>query len=216
MPIQAITCPSCGAAGINADTAREYSFCSYCGTALRTKDVLHLDTESMTLGKLKRNALRSFEVRQFGNAKADWERAVLMDRTDHESYWGLVRCAMAARPDKVIDQSNERFHQALSYAPPEVRIQYMKQAAAHNQRAAKIQERLEKRDRLALWGQRLKTAAIFLSWAPVWRILLLAGKVSYSMFFWHLFVVDILVLLEIAAWVLYIVLTRKLKHFYNK
>jgi len=136
MAIESVTCPSCGATGIQTDTAREHSFCSYCGSTVRTKDVLHLDVESMTLEKLKRNAQCSFELGQYSNAEEDWRQAIQLDRTDHESYWGLVCCAMATQPDKMIESGH--YEQALIYAPPDVRAQYVQQIEAHNARARAI------------------------------------------------------------------------------
>ena len=166
MAIEAITCPNCGASGIQVDSAREHSFCSYCGTALKTKDVLHLDTESMTLEKLKRNAGRSFEVGQYGNARADWVQATQLDRTDYESYWGLVRCGIAERPDQPIGKSG-CFEKAIAYAPPEQRTEYIRLVKAHNARAmeylAAKAKRKRKQDRLRLLQKILLLATCVLS-----------------------------------------------------
>jgi len=137
--IESVTGPNCGASGIQIDTAREHSFCSYCGSTVRTKDVFHLDMESMALEKLKRNAQRSFEVRQYGNARADWAKAIQLDRTDHESYWGVVCCDMATQPYNFIQEAGP-YGQALAYAPSEVRAEYVRQMEAHNNKALKAKE----------------------------------------------------------------------------
>jgi len=137
MAIESVTCPSCGATGIQIDTTREHSFCSYCGTTVKTKDVLHLDVESVTLEKLKRNAQKSFDVGQYGNARADWRKVIQLDRTDHESYFGIVRCDMATRPDMIFGQ--DAYAEALAYAPAEIRVQYIRYAEAHNIRARAVQ-----------------------------------------------------------------------------
>jgi len=156
MAIEAITCPNCGAAGINIDTAREYSFCSYCGTTIRTKDVLHLDVESTTIEKLKRNALRSFEVGQYDNAWADWSQAAQLDRTDYESYWGLVRCHMNQRPKDIIDKA--LYEKTLAYAPPGVKEEYSRQMDAHNDRIRAVWKKKE--TFLIRWRAVLLIAAI--------------------------------------------------------
>jgi hypothetical protein len=140
MAIESITCPNCGNTGIQIDTAREHSVCSYCGSTLKTKDVLHLDVESMTLSRLKSNAQRSFDVGQYGNARADWEKALQIDRTDHESYFGIVRCKMASKPNEIIGKSNTQYKQALTYAPAEVSAEYRRLVDAHN---APISARME-------------------------------------------------------------------------
>ena len=41
MAIESITCPNCGNTGVQIDTTREHSFCIYCGSTLRAKDVLN-------------------------------------------------------------------------------------------------------------------------------------------------------------------------------
>ena len=115
MAIESITCPNCGNTGIQIDTAREHSFCSYCGSTLKTKDVIHVDMESMTLSKLKANAEKSFDVGQYQNARADWIKATQLDRTDYQSYWGIVRCDMAMYPDRLIENVGN-YEQALAYA----------------------------------------------------------------------------------------------------
>ena len=140
MAIESINCPNCGAAGINIDTAREHSFCSYCGTTILTRDVMHLDVESMTLEKLKRNALRSFEVGQYDNARADWQQAIQLDRTDYESYWGLIRCHMIQQPDDIIDYGLQE--KTLAYAPPKVKKEYGRQMDIHNDRIHAAQSRI--------------------------------------------------------------------------
>jgi len=140
MAIESVTCPNCGATGIQIDTTREHSFCSYCGSTVKTKDVLHLDMESMTLEKLKRNAHRSFEVGQYGNARADWVKATQLDRTDYESYWGIVRCDMATQPDDLIREAGH-YGQALAYAPQDMKAEYMRQVEAHNTRIHQAQAR---------------------------------------------------------------------------
>jgi len=160
MSVKAINCPNCGASGINVDTALEHSFCSYCGTTIRTKDVLHLqlDAESTMLEKLKRNAQRSFEAGQYDNARTDWQQAIEIDRTDHESYWGLVRCCMAQFPSVGLDISDRKYYaagpkflwgvavwkyeykvpaeksyyNALTYAPPEAKEKYKAVVEKHN------------------------------------------------------------------------------------
>ena len=148
MSILAITCPNCGASEINVDTAREHSFCSYCGTTIRTKDVLHLDTESTTFDKLKRNALSSFELGQYGNALADWRQAIKINRTDHESYFGIVRCCLARNPNIGVTTAHKKYNyfdtpvlakeakrcyeNALAYAPPEEKEKYRSQIEVHN------------------------------------------------------------------------------------
>jgi len=223
MPIEAITCPNCGAAGINIDTAREHSFCSYCGTTLRTKDVLHLDTESIALEKLKRNARRSFEVGQYGNARADWERAAKIDRTDHESYWGVVRCAMALRPDCMIGREDADFAKALSYAPPERGAEYMRQAQAHNAGAREIQTARIARAIAAkeakIAGARLgrlrawvggAAAVVFIA-ALVWRLLMLWAGASYAEMAGFLLTLDALALLGAAGFAVCGVLTKRMK-----
>ena len=44
MSIESVTCPNCGATGI--DLTAEYNKCEHCGSTLRTKDVLRLYYES--------------------------------------------------------------------------------------------------------------------------------------------------------------------------
>jgi len=140
MAIVSVTCPNCGATDIQIDTTREHSFCSYCGSTVKTKDVLHLDVESMTLAKLKANAEKSFKVGQYGNARADWEKATQLDRTDHESYFGTVRCDMAMQPDRTINEAGF-YSQALAYASSEIRMQYKRQVEAHNTRIREAQDK---------------------------------------------------------------------------
>jgi len=153
MPIEAVTCPNCGASGIQIDTSREHSFCSYCGSTVKTKDVLHLDAESMTLEKLKRNAQKSFALGQYKNAVADWKKAIVIDRTDHESYFGVVRCDMARIPDIIISDRNKTgcYAQALAYAPPDVKTAYIREIESHNAKAQDIrqerQAKARKRDK---------------------------------------------------------------------
>ena len=106
--------------------------------------------ESISLEKLKRNAERSFEVGQYQNAVADWVKATEIDRTDHESYWGIVRCTFILRPDLVIDQSVDVYNKALSYAPPEVRVQYMRQVEAHNAQASELTRKILEKKRKTL------------------------------------------------------------------
>jgi len=146
MAIESITCPNCGNTGIQIDTSREHSVCSYCSSTLKTKDVIHVDMESMTLAKLKSNAQRSFEVGQYKNARADWLDAIEIDRTDHESYWGIVRCDMATKPTKKFKQTSE-YALALSYAPPELAADYMQQVEAHNAKAHELYEAREAKAR---------------------------------------------------------------------
>jgi len=153
MAIAAVTCPNCGATGVNIETAQEYSKCSYCGSMLRTKEVLHLELEGMALEKLRRNARRSFAVKQYGNARADWARAAQIDRTDYESYWGLVCCAMAMHPGRLIRRTGaaapegyacdalKEYDCALAYAPPACKAEYKARVEAHNARAREIQEK---------------------------------------------------------------------------
>ena len=143
MAIESITCPNCGNTGIQIDTAREHSFCSYCGSTLKTKDVLHLETEGMTLEKLRRNAQLSFEVEQYGNAKADWQQATQLDRTDYESYWNIVRCDMATQPDKIIGQTGY-YAQALAYAPQDAKAEYEACVKEHNVKAVELQRKAKK------------------------------------------------------------------------
>ena len=131
MAIESITCPNCGNTGIQIDTSREHSFCSYCGSTLKTKDVIHVDMESMTLAKLKSNAERSFEVGQYQNARADWVKATQLDRTDYESYFGTVRCDMATESDRIIEQTGY-YEQALAYAPPDAKAEYIGKVETHN------------------------------------------------------------------------------------
>jgi len=145
MAIEPITCPNCGAAGIQVDTALEYGKCGYCDSALRIREILHLDTKSLLLEKLRRNAQRSFELRQYGNAKTDWERALQIDCTDHACHWGIARCFMALQPCSYTSQDTA-CAKALAYAPPETRAGYERRMKAHDAGARAIeQERLTRR-----------------------------------------------------------------------
>ena len=191
MAVKSIICPNCGASGIQIDTAREHSYCSYCGSTLKTKDVLHLDIESMTLAKLRRNAEKSFEVRQYENARSDWEKVTQLDRTDHESYFGVVRCNMAMQPYQVIDKTGF-FGQALAYAPPDVQAEYIRQVERFNTRAraakaildAQRKEILAKHQAMQRFISRMRTLQsvtkwIFIMIGPFAFLSVLAGHSSW-------------------------------------
>ncbi|MCL1951681.1 MAG: hypothetical protein FWF60_02515 [Oscillospiraceae bacterium] len=177
MAIEAVTCPNCGATGIQIDTTREHSFCSYCGSTVKTKDVLHLDMESMTLAKLKANAQKSFEVGQYGNARADWEKATRLDRTDHESYWGIVRCDMATQPDIFIFELGY-YKQALDYAPPGIRVQYMRYVEEHNARVRVTEEKARADQAARDVAQAAYTAKLHEVYAKVKRLKMLRGVLT--------------------------------------
>jgi len=147
MAIESVTCPNCGATGIQIDTSREHSFCSYCGSTLKTKDVLHLDVDidSARIRRFKRNAERSFQVEEYCNAKEDWKQVLEIDCTDYESYWGIVRCDMEMW-GALIELSNEMYTMALTYAPSEMKVEYERQVEAHNARMRKIREAQKAKD----------------------------------------------------------------------
>jgi len=150
MAAKSITCPSCGASDIGIDTAREHSVCGYCGTAIKTKAVLRLDTERQALERLKNNARYYFGQRQYDAALSCWRQAIQADRTDHESYWGVVLYTMSKHPDKKICRGDEwlsppsgyiasaEYSQAQDYAPPNMSLEYFRMVEAHNTRTYRL------------------------------------------------------------------------------
>ena len=97
-----------------------------------TKDVVQVVTDTLTLAQLQYNARLSFDVGQYENARADWEKVIQIDRTDHESYWGLVRCDMETRAVSIILRTGCYYEQAWAYAPPATRAVYEQEARAYN------------------------------------------------------------------------------------
>ena len=231
MAIESVRCPSCGSTGIQIDTSREHSFCSYCGSTVKTKDVLHLDVESMTLEKLKRNAQKSFALGQYGNARADWVKATQLDRTDYESYWGIVCCDMATQPDSFISEAGH-YGQALAYAPPDVKVEYERQVGVHNNRILEAQEAHEAKvheaeaefSRLSRQRKRLRFAAIlFIIIIPLLIIYCIvvanrSGKSIYGMLTsdWPILETIVLSALAIAAWVWQGITAKKIRESAEK
>jgi|GEM_PF-6665454 len=156
MAIEFIACENCTNKKFQIDTTREFNDCPYCGTTIRTKKVLHLDAESTKAEKLKSNAQRSFDVREYDDARAAWETVVTqLNQTDYESYWGLVRCIMAAQPDDLISEKDTPYYKkALAYAtdmPLGVKEDYKRQVDTHN---AKIRTMRATREAKARADQR--------------------------------------------------------------
>lgn len=150
MAIESVTCPDCGATGIQIDTAREHSFCSYCGATIHMEEARRI----AALEKLKSDARQSFDARRYDDARAGWQKAIQLGPMDHESYWGIVRCQMAQFPDTPIDQTQSEYSRAWAYSPPEARAAYVQQVEDYNagilarqQVAAEEQRRIEEERR---------------------------------------------------------------------
>ena len=131
--------------------------CEYCESRILVREAvakLKVELEGKvavdgiaTIERLKANARRSFDVGQYDNAIRDWNRVTEIDATDHESYWGQVRCWMAQNPTVKISEAFFILESALAYAPPEKRREYEETIAAHNANVDVIrqQEAEEKR-----------------------------------------------------------------------
>ena len=96
--------------------------------------------------RLKANAQKSFDAGMYGNAREDWYKAANIDKTDHESWWGIVRCEM--KENKFINEFRNETKSAYAYAPADVRKRYEAEVKNHNdplkKRYIEIQE-IEKR-----------------------------------------------------------------------
>ena len=109
-------CPNCGY-DVQLSESKESGFCSSCGSAIRVQDAvqkLKLELSGKvgvdginTVQQLKVNAQRSFDVGQYQNAISDWRKAADINKTDHESWWGIVRCEMKLRPKYLIENFNK-------------------------------------------------------------------------------------------------------------
>jgi len=132
-----VTCPSCGAVGIEISAALEYGLCGYCGTMLHKNGGPCVDAKSINLENLRSQARRSFEAGQYGDARAAWVRAAQLDGSDHESCWGIARCNMALYPDRLAAQDHA-CAMALTHAPPDMRAELAKQIEAHDANARAI------------------------------------------------------------------------------
>jgi len=145
-------CPNCGGE-VQLDESKEKGFCLHCGSSIQVKDaVTKLKVELAgkiavdglnTIQQLKTNAQRSFDVKEYNNAIRDWKKAIEIDSTDYESYWGQVRCWMATHKAITIKDNKNPFFDdvdinsliksALAYAPPHIKIEYESQIKLHNE-----------------------------------------------------------------------------------
>ena len=134
-------CPNCSGE-VQLDESKDKGFCLHCGSQIQVQEAVKLKVELAgkvsvdglnTIMQLKANAERSFSVKQYQNASSDWIKAVELDKTDHESYWGQVRCWMALSPTIVTSEGitpygyvrvEDLVASALAYAPPEKRREY--------------------------------------------------------------------------------------------
>jgi DNA-directed RNA polymerase subunit RPC12/RpoP len=125
-------CPSCGA-NIQLDASVDNGFCSYCGTRISVREAVNkansepkskpvVDSKN-TNEVLKANARKSYEVGQYGNAITDWQRAISVDRTDYEAYWGLVLTQMRYK-NNYNPETDSDFRAAMSYAPTHKKLEY--------------------------------------------------------------------------------------------
>jgi DNA-directed RNA polymerase subunit RPC12/RpoP len=125
-------CPSCGAS-IQLDASVDNGFCTYCGTRISVREAVNKANsepknksavESKNTNEvLKMNARKSYEVGQYGNAITDWQRAISVDRTDYEAYWGLVLTQMKYKHN-YNPETDSDFRTAMSYAPTHKKLEY--------------------------------------------------------------------------------------------
>ncbi len=113
-------CTACGA-NMQIDKSLEAANCEYCGAAFIVKKAINNyniantqingQTVNVNVGtnssKLKENAEKSFAAGQFKNAYLDFRKAVEMDRTDSEAYWGIVRVHMVVYPNLYVGSEEQ-------------------------------------------------------------------------------------------------------------
>jgi tetratricopeptide (TPR) repeat protein len=135
-------CPVCGGE-VQLDESKEKGFCIHCGNEIiKEVAVSKLKVEvagsvafNYDLEKIKRNAQISYDAGQYQNAYDDWARVVEMDKVDHESWFGMVKCLSANSKyprrnfSKYTDYSYyiseyREYSYAVSYAPPDVAEKY--------------------------------------------------------------------------------------------
>ncbi|MDR0222986.1 MAG: hypothetical protein LBI38_05585 [Oscillospiraceae bacterium] len=109
-------CTACGA-NLEVDPSLEAANCQYCGAAYIVEKAINnynienaqinAQTVNVSVGenatKLKANAEKSFAAGQYKNAYLDFKKAIELNRTDYEAYWGIVRVHMAAFYVKISD-----------------------------------------------------------------------------------------------------------------
>ena len=139
-------CPNCGA-NLQLDESMEKGFCMYCGSQFQVRDAvqkLKLELSGKvgvdginSVQQLKSNAQKSFDVGLYRNALQDWSKAANIDKTDHESWWGQVQCALAMTDTKQLlktdvhydkfklwPHGNPALDAALAHAPSHIRKKY--------------------------------------------------------------------------------------------
>ena len=140
------SCPNCGGE-VQLDESKEKGFCMHCGSSIRVQDAvqkLKLELSGKvgvdginSVQQLKSNAQKSFDVGLYRNASEDWSKAANIDKTDHESWWGQVQCALVMTDTKQLlktdipydnfklwPHGNPALEAALAHAPSHIRKKY--------------------------------------------------------------------------------------------
>lgn len=94
--IKPMICPSCGA-NIQVDDAKEYGFCSYCGTRIQLREVVEIKHSGTVevdgiagMGQLLENGNAYLKLKDFGKAERTFKKMIEEYPARTEGYVGLI------------------------------------------------------------------------------------------------------------------------------